>query len=118
MHDEEEKKLNAKQEVESSDEGRLETIVEEPGKYLTFTFLLNKNNWVIIAESQASTDQINSVEEIVELLPKVWRVLIELLSHHKVPTNNINEDFTEDNPCYKTVQTPKGIFFSSIIQHG
>ncbi|KAH1004267.1 hypothetical protein HUJ04_004046 [Dendroctonus ponderosae] len=46
------------------DEARLGTIIEE-------------------ADSQAAPDQINSAAEIVELLPKVWRVLIELLSHHK-----------------------------------
>ncbi|ERL93317.1 putative WEB family protein At1g65010, chloroplastic [Dendroctonus ponderosae] len=71
------------------DEARLGTIIEE-------------------ADSQAAPDQINSAAEIVELLPKVWRVLIELLSHHKVPPNIIDEESTDDSPCYKTVQTPKG----------
>ncbi|KAF7282782.1 hypothetical protein GWI33_001930 [Rhynchophorus ferrugineus] len=69
---------------------KLETIVEE-------------------SESQTPSDQINSVEEIVELLPKVWRVLIELLSHQKAPTNILTHEATsQDDPCYKTVQTPKG----------
>lgn len=58
------------------------------------------------SESQCGNKQINSVEEIVELLPKVWRVLIELLSHHKVPVNDLTQE--NDDPCYKTVQTPKG----------
>ncbi|XP_066151114.1 early endosome antigen 1 [Euwallacea fornicatus] len=60
------------------------------------------------SESQPSTDQINSVEEIIQTLPKVWRVLMELLSHHKVPVNDISEGSPNDDPCYKTVQTPKG----------
>lgn len=52
----------------------------------------------------------NSVEEIVENLPKVWRVLIELLSHQIAPVNalSIDDDDDDENPCYKTVDTPKG----------
>lgn len=50
----------------------------------------------------------NSAEEIVENLPKVWRVLIELLSHHVAPVNALSDDDDTDNPCYKTVETPKG----------
>jgi hypothetical protein len=55
------------------------------------------------AESQIS-HQLNSASEIVENLPKVWKVLIELLSHQSAPVS------TEDpkNPCYKVVETPKG----------
>ncbi|XP_030767729.1 cingulin [Sitophilus oryzae] len=69
---------------------KLETIVEE-------------------SESQTGTDQINSAEEIVELLPKVWRVLIELLSHQKAPTNILSFEMSSgEDLCYKTVQTPKG----------
>jgi hypothetical protein len=54
-------------------------------------------------ESQIS-HQLNSASEIVENLPKVWKVLIELLSHQSAPVS------TEDpkNPCYKVVETPKG----------
>lgn len=57
-----------------------------------------------------STGQMNSAQEIVENLPKVWRVLIELLSHQKAPINELTEDVATDeqNPCYKMVQTPKG----------
>lgn len=51
----------------------------------------------------------NSAEEIVENLPKVWRVLIELLSHQKAPFNDLTDNITnEQNPCYKTIQTSKG----------
>ncbi|KAJ8982154.1 hypothetical protein NQ317_011300 [Molorchus minor] len=75
---------------ESADSGRLETIKEE-------------------SESQTSTiHQMNSVEEILENLPKVWRVLIELLSHQKAPVNNLTDEEDDANPCYKTVETPKG----------
>ncbi|KAJ8939530.1 hypothetical protein NQ314_011097 [Rhamnusium bicolor] len=75
---------------DTKDVGKLETIKEE-------------------SESQSSTIyQMNSAEEIVENLPKVWRVLIELLSHQKAPTNNLTDDEEDENPCYKTVQTPKG----------
>lgn len=50
----------------------------------------------------------NSAKEIVEKLPKVWRVLIELLSHHIVPVNELSDTTSGDNPCYKTVETAKG----------
>lgn len=46
----------------------------------------------------------STVEEIVENLPKVWRVLMELLSHQAVaedPTDKITT-------CYKLVQTKSG----------
>ncbi|CAG9816371.1 unnamed protein product [Phaedon cochleariae] len=52
--------------------------------------------------------QMNSAEEIVENLPKVWRVLIELLSHQTAPTNTLSSSEDKENPCYKTVDTPKG----------
>lgn len=31
-----------------------------------------------------------------------------MLSHQKAPTNELTDDEESDNPCYKTVQTPKG----------
>ncbi|XP_044256866.1 probable DNA double-strand break repair Rad50 ATPase [Tribolium madens] len=56
-------------------------------------------------ETQIS-NQVNSASEIVENLPKVWKVLIELLSHQSAPTTN--EDPKNENPCYKVVEGPKG----------
>ncbi|RZC40126.1 Macoilin domain containing protein [Asbolus verrucosus] len=56
-------------------------------------------------ESQTSY-QLNSASEIVENLPKVWKVLIELLSHQSAPVSN--EEEKNQNPCYKLVETPKG----------
>ncbi|XP_019874328.2 protein Daple [Aethina tumida] len=57
----------------------------------------------------SSIHQLNSVDEIAENLPKVWRVLIELLSHQQTPTNEISEDPNNtNNPCYKVVETSKG----------
>lgn len=47
----------------------------------------------------------SSPEEIAEKLPKVWRVLIELLSHHK-KLNEDEERVLDD--CYKSVQTASG----------
>lgn len=48
---------------------------------------------------------VNSPEEIAEKLPKVWRVLIELLSHHKKLSEEEEERVID---CYKSVQTPSG----------
>lgn len=63
-----------------------------------------------VSESQTSSHRFNSAEEIVENLPKVWKVLIELLSHQSAPINVLTEEESNDseNPCYKLVQTPKG----------
>jgi hypothetical protein len=57
------------------------------------------------AAASSVTNAVNSPEEIAEKLPKVWRVLIELLSHHK--KLNDEEERVLDN-CYKAVQTPTG----------
>lgn len=52
-------------------------------------------------------NQMNSAEEIVTILPKVWRVLIELLRQQSGQQQvDINDNGTD--PCYKSVQTPKG----------
>lgn len=50
--------------------------------------------------------QLNSPAEIVENLPKVWKVLIELLSHQNPPLSALKEG--EKDPCYKSVETPTG----------
>ncbi|XP_017786049.1 PREDICTED: uncharacterized protein PFB0145c isoform X1 [Nicrophorus vespilloides] len=47
--------------------------------------------------------QLNSAEEIVENLPKVWKILIELLSHQNPPSNDLSGDH-----CYKSIETPTG----------
>lgn len=54
--------------------------------------------------------QLNSPMEIVKNLPKVWRVLIELLSHQCTPINDLNgtEPGENGHPCYNSVQTPTG----------
>ncbi|KAJ8720288.1 hypothetical protein PYW07_012331 [Mythimna separata] len=46
-----------------------------------------------------------TAEEIVENLPKVWKVLIELLSHQNAPDGNSPEKVTT---CYKSVETKSG----------
>jgi len=46
-----------------------------------------------------------AVREIVTNLPKVWKVLTELLSHHS-PMDH--PGVSEDRPCYKKVDTPNG----------
>ena len=57
-----------------------------------------------------SVHQLNSPMEIVKNLPKVWRVLIELLSHQCTPINDLNgtEPGENGHPCYNSVQTPTG----------
>lgn len=46
-----------------------------------------------------------TAEEIVENLPKVWKVLIELLSHQNASDGNSPEKVTT---CYKSVETKSG----------
>lgn len=48
---------------------------------------------------------VSSPEEIAEKLPKVWRVLIELLNHQKKLSEEEEERVID---CYKSVQTPTG----------
>lgn len=60
------------------------------------------------SEAQAMTSSNSSgstPEEIAEKLPKVWRVLIELLSHHKKLSD---EEENRVVDCYKSVQTATG----------
>lgn len=48
-----------------------------------------------------------AIQDIALNLPKVWKVLMELLSHHVAP--NYVEDCDDDkNSCYKSVDTPSG----------
>ncbi|XP_045464640.1 intracellular protein transport protein USO1 [Harmonia axyridis] len=60
-------------------------------------------------ETPSTSYNLNSPAEIAENLPKVWRVLIELLSHQsaKVSDQTTNDE-EDENRCYKTVTTPKG----------
>lgn len=62
-----------------------------------------------------NNDEINepktplTVENVAEKLPKVWRVLIELLSHHnKLKEIQLNDDEKELDSCYKSIQTGSG----------
>lgn len=57
------------------------------------------------AVTQDATESFSTPEEIAEKLPKVWRVLIELLSHHKKLSED-EERVLDD--CYKSVQTAQG----------
>ncbi|CAH2090427.1 unnamed protein product [Euphydryas editha] len=56
-----------------------------------------------IKETQTSPN--TTPEEIVENLPKVWRVLMELLSHQNEAETNTTEKVTT---CYKSVETKSG----------
>ncbi|XP_047362235.1 putative mediator of RNA polymerase II transcription subunit 26 isoform X2 [Vespa velutina] len=48
-------------------------------------------------------------EEIAHNLPKVWRVLLELLSCHAAASQNASATSSSDsNSCYKSVDTPTG----------
>lgn len=54
---------------------------------------------------ESESSQNTSAEEIVENLPKVWRVLTELLSHQSTSEENSTEKVTT---CYKSVETNSG----------
>lgn len=57
-------------------------------------------------ECKVSESQNASAEEIVQNLPKVWKVLMELLSHQN---SNETVPFEEKvTTCYKTVETASG----------
>ncbi|CAH1636832.1 unnamed protein product [Spodoptera littoralis] len=56
-------------------------------------------------DSDVQKPPTTTAEEIVENLPKVWKVLIELLSHQNAPDGNSPEKVTT---CYKSVETKSG----------
>jgi hypothetical protein len=59
-------------------------------------------------EQDTDIEKKNSPEEIAEKLPKVWRVLTELLSHqNELSSEQDDEQQILDN-CYKTIQTASG----------
>ncbi|XP_037927314.1 uncharacterized protein PFB0145c [Teleopsis dalmanni] len=51
--------------------------------------------------------KVASAQEIIGNLPKVWKVLMELLSHHKIEQVNFEENGKGED-CYKSVETPNG----------
>ncbi|CAH0625529.1 unnamed protein product [Chrysodeixis includens] len=57
------------------------------------------------SEQESESQKPTTAEEIVENLPKVWKVLIELLSHQNVTEENSPEKVTT---CYKSVETKSG----------
>lgn len=58
-------------------------------------------------EHEPDIQKKNSPEEIAEKLPKVYRVLTELLSHQNELSSEHDEQQILDN-CYKTIQTASG----------
>lgn len=56
-------------------------------------------------ESKFNEQVSPAVQEIASNLPKVWKVLMELLSHHSVPEEPTSGD---EKQCYKKVDTPNG----------
>ncbi|KAG7213549.1 hypothetical protein KM043_002806 [Ampulex compressa] len=60
------------------------------------------------AEVEKKEDDLQQ-EDIAHNLPKVWRVLLELLSCHAVGTPTVSAVSCSDpNSCYKSVDTPAG----------
>ncbi|XP_028156518.1 protein MLP1 [Ostrinia furnacalis] len=57
------------------------------------------------SEEDLDKSSSTTAEEIVQNLPKVWRVLMELLSHQSVADPNTEEKVTT---CYKSVETKSG----------
>ncbi|XP_073826487.1 uncharacterized protein [Musca autumnalis] len=51
--------------------------------------------------------KVASTQEIIGNLPKVWRVLVELLNHHHIDPVKFEENGKGED-CYKSVQTPHG----------
>ncbi|XP_055712235.1 CAP-Gly domain-containing linker protein 1 [Phlebotomus papatasi] len=58
--------------------------------------------------SNVDRREISSTEEIIGNLPKVWRILTELLSHQKKINPVPLQEDGQNEDCYKSVQTPSG----------
>ena len=61
------------------------------------------------ANSKSSEECVSSIaaEDIALNLRKVWKVLMELLSHH-VPPSGVGDHDDSKSSCYKSVDTPSG----------
>lgn len=75
---------------------------------MLYDLFLQVNQEPTVGDVQAESSCVSSCstpEEIAEKLPKVWRVLIELLSHHKKLSDEEENRIVD---CYKSVQTATG----------
>ncbi|XP_014093415.2 uncharacterized protein [Bactrocera oleae] len=52
--------------------------------------------------------KVATTQEIIGNLPKVWKVLMELLSHHKIERVQFEEHGASED-CYKSVETANGL---------
>ena len=61
------------------------------------------------ANSKGSEENVSSIaaEDIALNLRKVWKVLMELLSHH-VPPSCVGDHDDSKSSCYKSIDTPSG----------
>uniref|UniRef100_A0A1I8NLM5 Uncharacterized protein n=1 Tax=Stomoxys calcitrans TaxID=35570 RepID=A0A1I8NLM5_STOCA len=55
----------------------------------------------------AVVGKVTSTQEIIGNLPKVWRVLMELLNHHHTDPVPFEENGKGED-CYKSIETPQG----------
>ena len=70
---------------------------------------VNNSNESESEETAADDKKPISVEDVAEKLPKVWRVLTELLSHHKKLSEiQLTDDEKDLNDCYNSIQTANG----------
>ncbi|XP_072931422.1 uncharacterized protein [Epargyreus clarus] len=83
--DEKENNVEIKQQAENSETGDMQDMSKK--------------------ESDTQTTSNTKAEEIVQNLPKVWRVLMELLSHQSEADTNTADKVTT---CYKSVETKSG----------
>ncbi|XP_050464364.1 interaptin isoform X2 [Cataglyphis hispanica] len=68
----------------------------------------DENNAENVGEVDRKEDDLQE-EDIAHNLPKVWRVLLELLSCHAVTSPSVSVASCSDpNSCYKSVDTPAG----------
>ncbi|XP_055386507.1 repetitive organellar protein [Condylostylus longicornis] len=58
-------------------------------------------------EEKNNADRVVSAQEIIGNLPKVWRVIMELLNHQKIEKVDFVEN-GQNEECYKLIQTPNG----------
>ncbi|XP_055296394.1 putative leucine-rich repeat-containing protein DDB_G0290503 [Sitodiplosis mosellana] len=57
--------------------------------------------------TEQSAAKVSSAQEIIHNLPKVWRVLTELLNHQQLKPVPLQE-MNKGEHCYKSIQTPSG----------
>ncbi|KAG4069572.1 hypothetical protein HA402_006938 [Bradysia odoriphaga] len=82
-------------------------VTQAEENYLSKDEASSSNAEENVEEGTSGKSNVSTAQEICHNLPKVWKVLIELLNHQKTEEVSFTEN-GESEECYNSVQTPTG----------